>query len=258
MWNSEPSISELQAWARHPETLARAAETERWLEEQRLREWEEAEREQARITAERAAHERREIEERDRKWRAEREAERQRRAAAEAREAAVQAREARAKFYGLSIRNVRVERRGDHTIWSTGFRTKRMVHGIASTPTITTNNHSLSSVGCVVDFPIPLLCSHENLGSVGEIVMLRRSPREIYCIAALHDNNLAADYAWSLVEQGELRAFSVASSQSRIDGSVLGTRFYGEWKLKEISLCRAGANPDANAVEVFSTRRKIL
>jgi hypothetical protein len=258
MWNSEPTtLAELQAWANSPEQRAFMAEVEEWNYQERLRKWREAEIEQERFTREKAEQERREQEERDRKWRAERDAERQQRAAAEARAAAVQAREARAKHYNLRIRNVRVEQRGDHTIWSTGFRTKRMVHGIASTPTITTNNHSLSSAGCEIDFPIPLLCSHEELGSIGEVVMLRRSPREIYAICALHDDNLAANYAWSLVEQGTLRAFSVASERSKIDGSVLGTRFYGEWKLREISLCKQGANPDCNNVEIFSNRRKI-
>jgi hypothetical protein len=254
MWNSEPSIAELQAWANSPEQRARMAEIEEWQYQERLRKWREAELEQERITREKAQRDLREREERERKWKAEQEAAAQERA----RVRAMRQREERAKQYNLQIRNVRVERRGDHTIWSTGFRTRRMVHGIATTPTITTNNQSQSSAGCMVEFPIPLLCSHEELGSIGEVVMLRRSPREIYCIAALHDNNLAADYAWSMVEQGILRAFSVASDWGRVDGAVLGTRFYGEWRLKEISLCRVGANPDCNNVEIFSTRRKVL
>jgi hypothetical protein len=247
---------ELLAWARHPETLARAAEIEEWEYQERLRKWREAEQGQLRITREAADRERRQREEAARKREADKraDAERQRRLSIQRR------RERHAQHYGLQIRDVRVEQRGDHTIWSTGHRTKRMVHGIASTPTVTTNNHSRSSAGCVVDFPIPLLCKHEALGSIGEIVMLRRSPREIYVIAALHDNNLAADHAWSLVEQGELRALSVASvpSTSKIDGAVLGTKFYGSWQLAEVSLCRVGANPDCNDVQVFSNRRRIL
>lgn len=89
--------------------------------------------------------------------------------------------------------------------------------------------------------------------------MLRRSPREIYIIASLADDNLAADFAWSLVEQGELKAFSVASipGSSTVDGAVFGTKFYGSWQLAEVSLCRAGANPDCNNVQIFSSRRKV-
>jgi hypothetical protein len=239
MW----SRAEMEAWQRDPETVRRMAEIERWAAEQREREWEEGEAAKRRLQLEREDQERREQQQRDRD-RARAERERQR---AE-----------RAKHYNLLIRPVRYERSGGHDYWRTDHRTKRMVHGIASTPTITSNACSRSSAGCRVDFPIPLLVSHEEEGSIGEVVMLRRSPREVYIVAALHDGNLAADYAWSLVEQGELRAFSVASAPStphRIDGAVLGTRFVGEWTLGEVSLCRQGANPDCRA-EIFSSRRK--
>jgi hypothetical protein len=244
MFHDEPlTLAELQAWQRHPDTVARMAEVERWVAEQRDKEWEAEQRAMRQEALEKEAAERHAEQEREQ---ARARAERQRQ------------REERAKHHGLLIRRVSYERRGDHDIWSTGYKTKRMVHGIASTPTITTNNHSRSSKGCKVEFPIPLLCSHENLGSIGEVVMLRRSPREIYIIAALHDGNLAADFAWSLVEQGDLRAFSVASipGSGTVDGSVFGTKFYGSWQLAEVSLCRNGANPDCNNVQIFSPRRK--
>jgi hypothetical protein len=208
------------------------------------------------ITREDAERERRRHDELHRKWESEkREAEAQRH-----RDRIRREREARAKYYNLQIRDVCCEQRGDHTIFSTGFRTRRMVHGTATTSTVTSNNHSLSSAGCKIEFPIPLLCQHEDHGSIGEIVTLRRSPREIYVIAALHDNNLAADYAWSLIEQGVLRGFSqgTVKGSTSISGSVLGTKFYDTWQLGEVSLVRTPANPDCNNVEIFSRRRKVL
>jgi hypothetical protein len=235
------SKSELEAWQRDPETLRRMAEVEAWAAEQRDREWEAGHAAMRRLKLEREEQARREQQQRDLE---------------RARAEATRQREERAKHYGLLVRPVRCERSGGHDYWRTDHRTRRMVHGIASTPTITSNGHSRSSAGCKIDFPIPLLVSHEAYGSVGEVVMLRRSTREIYIIAALHDDNLAADYAWSLVEQGELTAFSVASTNgsSTVDGSVLGTKFYGSWQLAEVSLCRQGANPDCRA-EIFSSRR---
>jgi hypothetical protein len=244
MWNSEPTtLAELEAWRRHPDTIARAAKIEAWAAEQREREFEAEQLARKRVTLENQERARREQQQRNE---------------ARARTQAARQREERAKHYGLLIRPVRYEQRGEHEFWRTDHRTRRMVHGIASTPTITSNNHSLSSVGCKIEFPIPLLCSHENHGSIGEVVLVRRSPRELYVVAALHDDNLAADYAWSLVEQGELKAFSVASvpGSSTVAGSVLGTKFYGSWQLAEVSLCRTGANPDCQA-EIFSNRRKI-
>jgi hypothetical protein len=176
MFNSEPTTrAELEAWARHPETVARMAEVEAWLAEQRQRKWEEAELAAKRLTLEKEAAERRQREEREARERRQREE----RDLARAHERAMREREARSRLHGLLIRPARYEKKGDHEFWSTGFRTRRMVHGICSTPTITSNNHSRSSAGCKIDFPIPLLVSHENFGSVGEVVMLRRSPREI-------------------------------------------------------------------------------
>jgi hypothetical protein len=238
------SKAELEAWQRDPETIARMAEVEAWAAEQRDKEWEAEQRAMRQEALEKEAAERRMEKERD---------------AARARAERERQRQERAKYHGLLIRRVSYERRGDHDIWSTGHKTKRMVHGICSTPTITANGHSRSSAGCKVEFPIPLLCAHENYGSIGEVVMLRRSPREIYIIASLADDNLAADFAWSLVEQGELKAFSVASipGSSTVDGAVFGTKFYGSWQLAEVSLCRAGANPDCNNVQIFSSRRKV-
>jgi hypothetical protein len=243
MFERELTIAELKAWYYHPDTVARMEEISRSVAELREREFE----------AEQAAMRREELERKEQERRAELEREQARARAERERQRAE-----RAGHFGLTIRSVHYERRGDHDIWRTDHKTKRMVHGICSTPTITTNNHSRSSVGCKIDFPIPLLCAHEPHGSIGEIVLLRRSPREIYVIAAFHDDNLAADYAWSLVEQGELPAFSVASVQgsSTVAGSVLGTKFYSSWQLAEVSLCRSGANPDARA-EIFSSRRRV-
>jgi hypothetical protein len=243
MSESGMTIAELQAWYRHPDTVAMMAEVERCNREREERAFEAEQRAMRQEELEREKQARRQQEEREQ---------------AKARAEAARLRAERAKHYGLLIRPVHAERRGEHDIWRTDHRTRRMVHGIASSPTITTNNHSRSSAGCKVEFPIPLLCAHEAHGSIGEIVLLRRSPREIYVIAALHDDNPAADYAWSLVEQGELPAFSVASvaGSSTVAGSVLGTKFYGSWQLAEVSLCRAGANPDARA-EIFSSRRRI-
>jgi hypothetical protein len=221
VFNNEPTRAELEAWSRSPEQVAFMAEIEEWNRQRRELEWAAEQRAMRQEALDRKAAERRAEQEREQ---ARARAERQRQ------------REERAKHHGLLIRRVSYEKRSDHDLWSTGFRTRRMVHGVASTPTITSNNHSRSSAGCKIEFPIPLLCGHERQGSIGEVVMLRRSSKEIYVIAALHDDNLAADYAWSLVEQGKLKAFSVASvpGSSTVDGSVFGTKFYGSWQLAEV------------------------
>jgi hypothetical protein len=254
-WSDETmTLAELRAWQQHPDTIARAREIESWAAERRMQEWAASQAEAERITRENAERELREREERERKWKAEKRDAAER----EQRQRIQRQREARAKHYGLTVRSVRVEQKGDQTIWSTGHKTKRMVHGLASTSTINTHKYSLDASKCRIEFPIPLLVSHEKFGSVGEIVMARRSPREIYVVAALHDDNPASDYAWQLVQQGVLRAFSGSAEKgsATIAGCVLDVRFYSQWTLSEVSLCRQGANPDCVA-EIFSNRRKV-
>jgi hypothetical protein len=258
MYNSDPETwtrAELEAWRQHPDTIALEAQIDAWAAERREREWHEAEQAQLRITRENEERERRQREELERKWQAECE----QRNLARAREEAVRRREERAKHYGLKIGRVHFEQRGDHSIWRTDHKTRRMVHGLASTSTINSHKYSLDASGCRIDFPIPLLVSHEKFGSVGEIVLARRSPREVYIVAGLHDGNPAADYTWDLIQQCELKAFSGAAEPGSLTavGSVLDVKFYGEWTLSEVSLCKQGANPDC-LVEIFSPRRKIF
>ena len=59
MWNNEPSLAELEAWRRHPDTIARMAEVERFVAELRDREFEEADLAQKRLTQEREEQARR-------------------------------------------------------------------------------------------------------------------------------------------------------------------------------------------------------
>lgn len=133
----------------------------------------------------------------------------------------------------------------------------RMIEGIASTPRISSHKHSLSSDGCMIRFPIPLLSHHGFVGDtrhapykpdqikIGEVVWIQKSPQAIR-VRAIVDRNEAADYAWSLIEKGETLCFSVAAKKgtARVQALVDGAHFYDRWELEEVSVCRRGANPD--------------
>ena len=87
---------------------------------------------------------------------------------------------------------------------------RRRIHGIASTPRITTHKVSRSSENCAVKFPVPLRCSHSEHGrGLGDVTLVRRSEAEVYIQADIHDSP-AGDYAWKLIEQGELLGLSKA------------------------------------------------
>ena len=139
---------------------------------------------------------------------------------------------------------------GIETIWYPAkLRSPRMVHGVASTPTIDQNSQVFISKGCRIKMPVPVRSSHK-FGNIGEVVFARISDREVYVQATLYHNE-AADYAWSLVNSGELGGFSVGSEDARLQAVVDGVKFYDVWRLTEVSICRRGANPDC-IIEVMA------
>ena len=154
-----------------------------------------------------------------------------------------------------AFRNERVN--GTETVWLEGRTGRRMICGIASTPTINAHKYSLSSEGCVARLPIPVLSQHEGDGKpIGEVVRLRKSRRHVYVEAIIFEGNVAADHAWRLIEAGELRALSGAMSNDprthRLQGIADGVSFYDQWMLKEVSICREGANPDCRFEILYS------
>ncbi|WIW51140.1 hypothetical protein LRP31_18785 [Mesorhizobium mediterraneum] len=128
----------------------------------------------------------------------------------------------------------------------------RRIHGIASTPKPCTsgkgNKLSLNSRGVVAELPIPLLSQHDSGGPIGEVYHIRRTDRLVYVRASLFDTP-AADFAWSLIQEKTVSAFSVLSADVpdtdwSAESVVDGFRFKDQWLCKEISLVREGANPD--------------
>jgi hypothetical protein len=123
--------------------------------------------------------------------------------------------------------------------------TERMIHGIASTPAVISNRVSRSSRGCRVRFPLPLFCAHTNVGDpIGDVVSVRLSEREIYAKAEIF-HNAAGNYAWKLIKNGEIRCFSAGSADNKVQSLVDGIKFISSWRMRELSICRKGANPDA-------------
>jgi hypothetical protein len=123
----------------------------------------------------------------------------------------------------------------------------RVIHGTASTSTINSHGYSLNSSGCSVKLPIPIYSQHACAGeSIGEIVHLRKSALGIFVIGTIKENNLAADHAWALIEDGTLRAFSGAAApgSTHLQGIVEGVKYFDRWRLSEVSIVKNGANPD--------------
>lgn len=132
-----------------------------------------------------------------------------------------------------------------------------MIAGLASTSRVDSHLESLSSEGCAVRLPIPLLCSHakdangrivsNDMGEtmIGRIVYFEKRPTEVR-IRAVVDSTRAGRAAWQMIVQGELKCLSVGILRSSIKlrGVVDGVKYIDEWCLQEVSICRRGANPD--------------
>jgi hypothetical protein len=144
----------------------------------------------------------------------------------------------------------------------TGKTGARMIHGCASSPAMTSHkqSQSLSSEGCRFKLPVPLLAGHGRVeghsasleqAKIGDVVWITKTPTGIFIRAVLAEG-MAADHAWKLIVAGEYRALSVSSlpGSATLKGVVDGIRFYDEWTLREVSICRKGANPDAE-FEIF-------
>jgi hypothetical protein len=147
---------------------------------------------------------------------------------------------------------------GVETISKALAPTSRIIEGIASTPTVNMHGYSLSSKGCMVRLPCPVLFGHGHVGKtrekasgdtaamkIGEVFYVRKSAESILVRAQI-DSSEAGNYAWQLIQSGEARCFSGAADNKtlRIRGVVDGHTFYDAWELLEVSVCRKGANPD--------------
>ncbi|MER9588550.1 hypothetical protein NKI94_07050 [Mesorhizobium australicum] len=125
---------------------------------------------------------------------------------------------------------------------ATGLR----IHGLATTPTVTSSRRASSSADMKAVLPLPLWSEHKDAGSqpIGEVYFLRKSPRGVYMRAALFDH-FAAKYAENLIRRRELGCLSIAHKPgSKLLAEVDDIKFFSEWTLKEISVCRLGRNPD--------------
>lgn len=137
--------------------------------------------------------------------------------------------------------------RGVETIWIRGASGRRMIEGIATTPTVNSHKYSVASAGCTIRLPVPLLSSHVHRGAVGQVVWAQRSAERIL-IRAVIGEGPAGDAAWRLIQDGTLRALSSAADNASLvtDGVVEGVEYYRAWRLLEVSLCQTGANPDCH------------
>jgi len=125
--------------------------------------------------------------------------------------------------------------------------TDRLIHGLASSSTINEHDYALIARGMTAVLPLPVLSVHTGHECpLGQVFYIRANASKVYIRAQIFDTD-AGDYAWNLIQCGDLRAFSGAAARDsmKLQGVVEKKKFYSEWRLGEVSICRKGANPDS-------------
>jgi hypothetical protein len=139
-------------------------------------------------------------------------------------------------------------------VWIAGYsRSKFMIHGIANTPTINSNNEAILTRGCEINVPVPLMFRHKDHSQIGEVVFMEKSEGKIYIRAALFTHE-AGQYAWRKIVLGEFSGLSAGcvEGEGHLQAEVNGVKFWDKWRIKEVSIClNGGANPDCH-FEIYS------
>jgi hypothetical protein len=107
---------------------------------------------------------------------------------------------------------------------------------------VSSTGHSLSSEGCHVKFPVPLLFRHRKGQQVGLVTCVRKTDSQIYVQADLSD-----DIAWWLVEIGWLRGLSVGPADSVFEATRDGAHYCTRGTMAEVSIVPTPANADRSA-----------
>ncbi|CAN7732262.1 hypothetical protein [Mesorhizobium sp. LjNodule214] len=120
------------------------------------------------------------------------------------------------------------------------------IHGTASTPAIDSHRQAIWSRGIEARLPLPLFSEHaKDYEPIGSIYFIRRSVTGVY-IRAWLDDHFAAQHAEKLIKSGDVACFSVSCTpgSGKVLSVVDGVKFYDGMELREVSVCRAGANPN--------------
>lgn len=142
---------------------------------------------------------------------------------------------------------------------------KRIVTGIASTPSVDRGSDIVVSTGMRAKFPVPLLWMHNPRQPVGHVTAAKVTDAGIFVTCefvkvdeppSLKDE---LDRAWSMVRSGLVRAFSIGFDpieSSDIEGSW--GRRYSIWEMLELSCCVIPMNADCNIQTVKSIDARAL
>jgi HK97 family phage major capsid protein/HK97 family phage prohead protease len=132
---------------------------------------------------------------------------------------------------------------------------KRIIEGVASTPTPDRENEVIVPEGITFKLPLPLLRFHKLEQPIGTIFEAKSSPQGFFIKAQLPGPGILAyvDETWAQIKAGLIRGLSIRirSLQETWDKAIGGYRYLVSEAL-EVSVCTIPANIEANITAVKS------
>lgn len=137
---------------------------------------------------------------------------------------------------------------------------KRIITGIASTPSPDRMDDIVEPLGAVIKLPLPLLWMHDSSSPVGNVIEAKATKAGITVTcqfekveepASLKDE---LDRAWAMVKAKLVRGFSIGFNPIEsmdIEGSRWGRRFT-KWEMLELSCVTVPANSDCSITSIKS------
>lgn len=118
---------------------------------------------------------------------------------------------------------------------------RQMIEGACVTEHVNSHGQILDPAGMQCDgLPLPLLWEHDK--QIGEVVWMRRAPGAVFCRALVWEDKT---FPWACIQAGEVRSLSVGPQALQPAEEIDGALVFHAWKLTEVSVCREGANPEA-------------
>lgn len=133
---------------------------------------------------------------------------------------------------------------------------RRVIRGIASTPSTDRMGDIVEPLGGTWKLPLPLLWNHHHDHPIGWVRSAKASRAGIEIEAEIAEGIGKADEIWRMVELSLMDSFSIGFRALRTEPIATGVRFTS-WELLEVSVVTVPANADAKIRRGQSASRSI-
>ena len=128
---------------------------------------------------------------------------------------------------------------------------RRILEGIASTPTLDHLGDKIDPTGAVYSLPLPLLWQHRHQDPIGQVTRADVRPEGIAvrCELPIIEDpgplKSTVDKAWQAVKTGLVRGLSIGFTPLQAKPLPSGGQHFTSWRWHELSIVTISANAEA-------------